>query len=344
MRVLLHDNQLCERGTTTSMLDYARALRAGGHETEISYWSQSPANVPRIIAHIEEEFKLLPHSSQFEVPKGAEFFDAAYFIKAGANDGLVVPGVRTLVHAVFQQYEPHGSRFAYISDWLADSMREKVTGSAGRENGLLAIGEAAEKNGCKNALNFQSLDLIVDVSSPEGGMRAELGIPEEAFVILRFGGIDTFDIGWAQETVVRLLNQNQDWYFLGLNTAQFTEHPRALFIPMVMDPVEKASIIAASDVFLTARGHGEAFGVAIAEALQIGIPVLAWQGGIDRNHVHMLKGLGALFGKPWDLRLKLRRIAKGKDPSTVTVRQKRGDSFRPQVIAPKLQSLLGLQD
>jgi hypothetical protein len=28
----------------------------------------------------------------------------------------------------------------------------------------------------------------------------------------------------------------------------------------------------------------------------------------------------------------------------VTVRQKRGDSFRPQVIAPKLQSLLGLQD
>ena len=140
MRVLLHDNQLCERGTTTSMLDYARALRAGGHETEISYWSQSPANVPRIIAHIEEEFKLLPHSSQFEVPKGAEFFDAAYFIKAGANDGLVVPGVRTLVHAVFQQYEPHGSRLAYISDWLADSMREQVTGSAGRENGLLAFG------------------------------------------------------------------------------------------------------------------------------------------------------------------------------------------------------------
>ncbi|MDB9921798.1 hypothetical protein OAD85_08575, partial [Actinomycetota bacterium] len=243
-----------------------------------------------------------------------------------------------------QQYEPHGSRYVYISDWLADSMREQVTGSAGRGNGLLALGEAAEKNGCENALNFQALDLIVDVSSPEGGVRAELGIPEDAFVILRFGGIDTFDIGWAQETVVRLLNQNQDWYFLGLNTAQFTKHPRALFVPMVMDPVEKASIIATSNVFLTARGHGEAFGVAIAEALQIGIPVLAWQGGLDQNHVHMLRGLGALFGKPWDLRLKLRRIAKGNDPSTVTARKQRGDSFRPQSVAHKLQSLLGLQD
>ena len=185
------------------------------------------------------------------------------------------------------------------------------------------LGEAAVKRmGAKMHSTFQALDLIVDVSNPESGVRAELGIPEEAFVILRFGGIDTFDIGWAQETVVRLLNQNQDWYFLGLNTAQFTEHPRALFVPIVMDPVEKASIIAASDVFLTARGHGEAFGVAIAEALQIGIPVLAWQGGIDQNHVHMLKGLGALFGKPWDLRLKLRRIAKGRDPSTVTARQR----------------------
>ncbi len=343
MRALLHDNQLCERGTTTSMLDYARVLRAAGHDIEISYWSQAPANVPEIISRVGEEFRLLPHSGRYELPLEAPSFDSVYFIKAGGDDGLVVPGVHTLVHAVFQQYEPHGSRYAYISEWLAETMRDQVTGRQGRQSGLPELGAAAKEAGCQNALGFEALDLIVDVASPQTGVRAELGIPEEAFVILRFGGLDTFDIGWAQETVVTLLDQNRDWYFIGLNTERFTDHPRACFIPMVMDPTEKASIIAASDVFLTARGQGEAFGVAIAEALQIGIPVLAWNGGTDRNHIHMLSGLGALFRQPWDLRLRLRRIARGKDPSNVNARQDRGNAYRPTVIAPKLELLLGAQ-
>ncbi len=340
MRVLLHDNQLCERGTTTSMLDYARVLRAAGHEVEISYWGQSPANVNEIVSRIGEEFRLLPHSARFKVPPEASSFEAAYFIKAGDDDGLVAPGVHTLVHAVFQQYEPHGSRYTYISEWLASTMRDRVLGRSGERAGLPLLGAAAKDRGCENALDFESLDLIVDVAVPQPGIRSELGIPDDAFVILRFGGMDTFDIAWAQETVVTLLEQNRDWYFVGLNTARFTDHPRSRFVPMVMDQVEKASIIAASDVFLTARGHGEAFGVAIAEALQIGIPVLAWQGGIDKNHVHMLAGLGGLFSKPWDLRLKLRRIAKGKYPSSVSARRERGDRYRPNVIAPKLEALL----
>jgi len=74
MRVLLHDNQLCERGTTTSMMDYARVLRTAGHDVEISYWKESHANVPAIISLIGEEFRLLPHSNRFEVPKEAFFF------------------------------------------------------------------------------------------------------------------------------------------------------------------------------------------------------------------------------------------------------------------------------
>ena len=148
-------------------------------------------------------------------------------------------------------------------------------------------------------------------------MRVELGILEEALVNLRFGGLDTFDLGWAQETVVTLLIQNRDWRFMGLNTERLTDQPHTRLVPMVLDPTEKASIIAASDVFLAARGHGEDFGVSIAEALQIGIPLLAWNEGTGCNHIHMLSGLGALFRQPRDLRQRLRRIARWKDPSTM---------------------------
>ncbi len=201
-------------------------------------------------------------------------------------------------------------------------MRDQVLGRSGERAGLPLLGAAAKDRGCENALDFESLDLIVDAAVPQPGIRSELGIPDDAFVILRFGGMDTFDIAWAQETVVTLLEQNRDWYFVGLNTARFTDRPWSRFVPMVMDQVEKA------------------FGVAIAEALQIGIPVLTWQGGIDKNHVHKLAGLGGLFSKPSDLRLKLRRIAKGKYPSSVSARRERGDRYRPNVIAPKLETLL----
>jgi len=140
---------------------------------------------------------------------------------------------------------------------------------------------------------------------------------------------------------VRELDRHPNWYFVGLNTAPFTDHPRAIYVPLVMDPVEKASIIASADVFLTARGQGEAFGVAVAEALQIGIPVLAWNGGTDQAHVDMLRGLNALFTRPMDLRWRLKRLAKGKDPSSVTARQERGNSFRPAIVAPELIRQLG---
>lgn len=338
MRVLLHDNQICERGTTTSLLDYARVLRTRGHEVEISYWRDAPANVTSVIERVREEFPLHAHPDRDRLPRSLGDFDSAYSIKAGSQDGILLPDAHNLVHAVFQEYDPHGSRYVYISEWLAQAVQHEVNRRGNDQ--LQRRGREALAHGCTNALDFQHLDLIVDIPQPQPGIRQQLGIPDDAFTILRFGGYDTFDIGWAQHTVVRLLDENSHWYFLGLNTQPFTDHPRAIFLPLVPDTVEKASIIAASDVFLTARGQGEAFGVAIAEALQIGIPVLAWDGGADRNHIAMLQGLGGLFQRPWDLRRRLRRLARGKDPSSQAQRQARGDRYRPSVVGTRLESLL----
>lgn len=322
------------------MADYARILCQRGHEVSISYWSGSSANVPAVITRLESEFNLIPHKDRSKLPQVKGMFDSAYLIKSGEIDGLVLPEAHNLVHAVFQNYEPHGSRYAYISKWLAGAMRKQVYGISKRRGNLIQRGQEAVSHGCRNALDFAHLDLVVDVPHPQSGMRSELGIPEDAFVILRFGAQDTFDIPWAIETVVRLLDMYPNWFFVGLNTAPFTDHPRAIYVPMVMDPVEKSSIIAASDVFLTARGQGEAFGVAIAEALQIGIPVLAWNGGNDRNHIEMLKGLNGLYRQPSDLRRRLKQLAEGRDSSSAGARRARGEQFRPSVVAPNLEALL----
>ncbi len=342
MRVLLHDNQLCERGTTTSMVDYGRALRARGHDVEISYWSNSPANVPAIIQQIESEFPLHPHRDPYSLPSSVSDIPSGYFIKAGQDDGLVLPSGSSLVHAVFQNYAPHGSRYAYISSWLAQAVRAQVHGRKGRREGLPERGRVAVEAGCINALEFDHLDLIVDSADPQPGFRTELGIPEEAFVILRFGAPDTFDIPWARDVIIDELGRNPGCHFIGLNTNKFTEHERAHFLPMVRDAREKASIIATANVVVTARHQGEAFGVAIAEALQLGVPTLAWQGGTDRAQTDMLDGLGGLYRGPRQLRRMLQALSRGEDPSSPSARQARADTFRPDVVAPRLEELLGL--
>lgn len=344
MRVLLHDNQLSERGTTTSMIDYGRALRAQGHDVEISFWRDSPANVPAIVQQIESEFILHPHSERHSLPTSVSDIEFGYFIKAGHDDGLVLPSGSSLVHTVFQNYYPHGSRYAYISSWLARAVRAQVHSRAGRRAGLPERGKAAMETGCINALAFDHLDLIVDTPDPHLGFRAELGIPEEAFVILRFGAPDTFDIPWAKHVIIEELERNPRWHFIGLNTDRFTEHPRAHFLPMVRDAREKASIIASADVVVTARHQGEAFGVAIAEALQLGVPALAWHGGTDQAQTEMLDGLGGLYRGPRQLRRILRAISRGEDPSSPSARRERADAFRPRVVAPRLEQLLGLAE
>lgn len=342
MRILLHDNQLCERGTTTSLVDYGRALRARGHAVEISYWSESPANVPEIVHRIGDEFPLHPHTDRYSLPNSARDFDHGYFIKAGDDDGIYLAEGHSLIHSVFQNYQPHGSRYVYISAWLANAVRKAVEGRDGRRAGLPARGRAAIAAGCVDALDFEHLDLIVDTSPPQTDYRTQIGVPDDAFVILRFGAPDTFDIPWAREVILAELDRNPSWYFIGLNTDRFTSHDRAIFLPRVLDPVEKASIIAMANVFVTARGQGEAFGVAIAEALQIGIPVLAWRGGDDQAQVDMLEGLGGLYRGPRDLRRRLRDIARGNDPSNPLARRQRGDMFRPAIVTPRLEQLLGV--
>lgn len=342
-RVLLHDNQLCERGTTNALVDYARALRGIGYETDLSYWRSSPANVDGVISRLADEFTLVPHDDQHSLGRVADDYQAAYFIKAGSDDGLLLPETHSFVHAVFQNYEPHGDRYAYVSSWLAHEMRRQVESRRGRREGRMTVGQAARSGGCLNALDFEYLNHIVDVPTPLPGMRQSLGLPDEAFVILRYGGYDTFDIPWVHSLVPQLLEENRNWHFIGVNTARFTTHPRARFLPPMLDSVEKVSLMRSADVFLSARSQGESFGLAIAEALQVGTPVLAWEGGSDRNHCVMLEGLKATYRSPRQLRRKLQHLASGQDSSSRQVRQARGDLFRPHAVLPHLIRQLGLQ-
>ena len=339
-RVLFHDNQIGERGTTQAVLDYARSIRSYGHEVALSYNVNSKGNNPDFIQIVGQEFKIFAYENDSELLDIGADFDAVYFQKAGHIDGKSAGSVRTVVHSVFQNFEPHGNYYGYISPWLAAHMRKFVYRPREIFRGSIRTGRLARKAGCENALAFDHISYICEMPSATENLRTELGIPDEAFVILRYGGFDTFDISFARKLIPQLLTANPNWYFLGVNTEKFTEHPRAIYHPKILDKQVKANVLASTDVFLNARLSGESFGLANAEALQLGLPVLAWSGGSDQNHVEMLRNLGGLYKNEKELSRKLERIAQGIPIAQKSELLGEGAKYRTGEIAPKLAKAL----
>jgi hypothetical protein len=296
MKILLHDNKLDERGTTGSLVQYALALHEKGHEVTVSY-QKTLENNSAVVANISNLFPLLPYGEFSQIrtlPRGT--FDVAYFIKNGKDDGKIFANIPSGVHAVFQYFEPHGDSYAYVSEWLASSVRSKAIIKSIIE-GKFQVARDAFKV-------LPWVPHIVALPKPNDNLRDFLRIPQKAILGIRIGGFDTFDVEFVQDEVLRLVNSDKNAYFLFVNTKVFARHPQIIHLPQVLDNQFKANLLHTADFFLHARSNGESFGLSILEAMQVGTPVLSWIGGTDRNHTKTLTQ-ESLFKNGRDLRHKI---------------------------------------
>lgn len=278
MRVAFHTNQLNLQGTSVAVFDYAHYNRVLlGNESVILYERNHRWNDPVAIEHFTKHFTTLPYDdfSQVDAILRYSESDVCYYLKSGERDGKVNTVGRCAVHVVFQAHEPHGDVYAYISSWLSD----KMTGG-----------------------KSPFVPHIVRLPAPTENLRASLGIPEKAIVFGRHGGYDQFNLDLAHRAVERIAKERQDLYFVLLNTKPFCEpRPNIIHVPGTTDLQWKANFINSCDAMLHARLRGESFGLAIAEFCLLGKPVLAWTGGIDQNHVAMLKDKGIFYASEDDL-------------------------------------------
>jgi len=261
MRIGFQAGGINERGMSVALYDYARGVQdILGHEAVVFY--NEAKSAPQVVEKFEKTLQMVPVGPGADGRTVSEPFqlEFCYYIREGRKRPLDLAAERSGVHVVFRHFEPHGDVYAYVSDWLADWM------SGGRA---------------------PAVPHIVDLPEAQGSLRAELNVPETAFVVGRYGGFDQFNLPFALEAVEEALDKRSDLYFLFVNTQKFLDHPRALFLPPVVDPMEKARFIASCDAGLNAKKIGESFGLAIAEFLMLGKPVFSWAGGMDRNHVRM---------------------------------------------------------
>lgn len=288
MRVLFQCEQLSYRGTTNSIYDYAQYNQEIlGNESAIVYSVSNPAgidtgSIESVVTDFKDKFQVMAYGSHEELDNIASNFDFCYSQRAGLRHNMeskeihpVVTSTNFGVHSVFQWYDPHGDVYAYISEYLSN--------------------EIAKVHNLLSTPPF--VPYIVNLPDPQIDLKERLGVPKDKFVFGRHGGFNTFDIPFVQDAIRRIVHEHDDIIFLFLNTEQFYSHPNIMYVEPFFDKGMMSNYITACDAMLHGRTLGESFGLSIAEFLFHNKPVLAWEGGFDRNHIQMLENYNLLYNE-----------------------------------------------
>ena len=272
--IAFHDNNLCLRGTTNAMFDYADYNeRILGNKSIIvsSPYGNLDAYDKFVDRFGKENVRLSGfHDYATDLPKlGVDYL---YLIKSGGkSDGLWLENIPTLIHVVFRSNEPHGYRYKYVSDWLA------------KDQGY-------------DPIDYAVPHMIQRLPEPNYDLRERLGISKDKIVFGYLGGATEFNHRDAQEIVKRVSNERNDIYFIFMNINKFMDdNPNVIHLPGTWDMNEKSSFINACDAMLHARSGGETFGCAVAEFSIMNKPVVTYGISGEKSHLEILGDRGIVY-------------------------------------------------
>ena len=271
-KIAFLENFLAIRGTSTALYDYAHYNETLLHNESIVI--TQPFSAVRTHQDASEDVyekfaKRFPvfffdNVSEVQSIIDREKPDVVYILKYGIKDGKYdsFQNTKTLMHCVFDPRDPHGDSFCVISPWLNLAFKT----------------------------DFPVLPHIVSLPDVHTHLRERLGIPREAVVFGRYGGVNEFDHPVAQKAVVRMAASHPDMYFVFMNTAVFAPpHKNIIHLDKSTDPVFKTEFINTCDAMLYARSRGETFGLAIAEFSSRNKPVFAPRDAPEQMHRLLLQ-------------------------------------------------------
>jgi hypothetical protein len=301
-------NHLGLRGTEIAVYDYMKGCRdILGHTPYVIYPADGDMTA---YSKFKEEF--WPCMTSYTSPEHLEQVvkglntDVVYWIKAGFNDGRLIPGVKNVVHSVFNINEPHSDKYAYVSRWLSD----------------------------QNS-NTPYVPHIVSMPESDGDYREFLGIPSDALVFGRYGGYDQFDVEYLEQTIKSVVYNNPNTYFLLMNTKPFTfTHPHVKYLGATTNLEEKVGFMNTIDCFLHGRKEGESFGLAVCEALFCNKPVITNIECRDRHHIQLMGDKGFYYSSADELTAMLSNFKRPIYNYRNLVRK-----FSPEVVMKKFEQV-----
>jgi hypothetical protein len=266
LKIAFHSNQLGIRGTEVALYDYALGNRdILGNESIII--SDAHADLTTL-DKFKTQFPVYLYNDFNEIEQiiNQEGIDAIYWIKAGFNDGKLVSNAKNLVHSVFKHNDPHGDKYAYVSEWLSKEMSD-------------------------NRLPY--VPHMVNLPKHDLDYRGPFGL-EDKFVVGWYGG-DNFELPFAKQAVIDVVQKRDDIVFLFMNCTPFTNISNVYFIDGTHDLDEKVAFINTCDAMIHSRERGETFGLTIAEFSTFEKPIITYLNSPEKNHINILGDKGFYY-------------------------------------------------
>jgi len=259
--VAFYSDQLCIRGTSVAMYDYAdyNEKILGNKSIIVLYEKAIQKCEPLAMVKFTTRFPVKTFIDLDDVLR-EEKVDFLYCIKYGTNDGIYSRKVKTGIHCVFDMSQPHGDVYAGVSESMAKKFGKSL---------------------------FVPHMITLQPSQTKENWRSMLGIPENAIVFGRFGGMDTFNVPFCWEVIRMIVETRSDIYFLLGNTPQVVTHKNIKYIPKIISDVDKNRFICTCDAHIECGTLGHSFGLNIAEFSINNKPVIAYRVPTLWNTAHL---------------------------------------------------------
>jgi hypothetical protein len=311
--LLIHNNELTYRGDATNTQNVALMLKHEEINTVVvtpksDRNHQGRISEMRASGIIVEEYKsekdLISLSKSFNVSH-------SMFVHDGRYRNFWIPNTKHLVHAVFNNYEPHGDVYAYVSEWLyKHALKSKNSRTLVEIKDIKASSNNPYKVG--ESVNTTWVPHTVMPKIGDGAyFRVANKIARESFLIGRIGGYTEFNDPAAKSAVMSILEKNKNVVFLFVNTKPFILHSNVKYMGYISE-TQKWDFYQACDLLLNGRLMGESFGFSIVEPLMLGKPILGPDSirnkNMDKHHIDILEPMHLLYKSKRDLEKKINKI------------------------------------
>ena len=293
MKVGFLTNKLTLRGTEVAVYDYAdyNETILGNESIILTRSFESVRNGFDVDLKAYLKFKkrfskmLYYDKSSIDNIVINENIDVLYIIKSGnKNDGLITSKCKCVIHCVFELNDKHGDVYAGISQSLNDIWKTK----------------------------YRVVPHMISIPDLKEDLRESLNIPSTNIVFGRYGGRETFDIGFAKEVVIQVARENLNYTFLFMNTYPFCQLKNVIFLEGTEDMVKKRMFINSCDAMIHARERGESFGLSCGEFAVCEKPVITYGLSKERNHLDVLGDKAVIYHNHDELYKLLKEFDKSK--------------------------------
>ena len=266
-----------ERGTEIAVYDYAKYNEEIlGNKSFIVHMPNKMGDLEQVYNKFKARFTVLEIDDIRDITRIVRNYKIDFFYTLTHGDQDIYEfdnkqiwlNCKTIKHCVFSTGYKEGDFYFSISNYLN------------------------QKNGTVIPVIPHIVEPPVDTTTT---LRQQLGIPANAIVIGRYGGFNEFNIKEAHEAIWDfLMTEEQNVYFLFMNTRQFAHHNRIIYLDKNIDFLHKERFINTCDAMIHARIEGETFGLSIAEFSVRNKPVITCPVG-DLEHIGILGDKAILY-------------------------------------------------